>query len=66
VYAGERVAHAIMGIMYGAMLASLVPTLAKGEALGYDQTEKAVSIPGTDSTLFSDFSEACSPKPLEF
>jgi len=28
VYAGERVTHAIMGIMYGAMLASLAPTLA--------------------------------------
>jgi hypothetical protein len=28
VYAGERVTHAIMGIMYGAMLASLVPTLS--------------------------------------
>jgi hypothetical protein len=27
VYAGERVTHAIMGIMYGAMLANLVPTL---------------------------------------
>jgi len=27
VYAGERVTHAIMGIIYGAMLASLVPTL---------------------------------------
>ncbi len=27
VYAGERVTHAVMGIMYGAMLASLVPTL---------------------------------------
>jgi hypothetical protein len=27
VYAGERVTHAIMGIMYGAMLASLAPTL---------------------------------------
>jgi hypothetical protein len=27
VYAGERVTHAIMGIMYGAMLASLVPTI---------------------------------------
>jgi hypothetical protein len=26
VYAGERVTHAIMGIMYGAMLATLVPT----------------------------------------
>ena len=27
VYAGERVTHAIMGIMYGAMLATLAPTL---------------------------------------
>src|SRR5205823_3127820 len=27
VYAGERVTHAIMGILYGAMLAMLVPTL---------------------------------------
>ncbi len=29
VYAGERVTHAIMGILYGAMLAFLVPTLAE-------------------------------------
>lgn len=27
VYAGERVTHAIMGILYGAMLANLIPTL---------------------------------------
>ncbi len=27
VYAGERVTHALMGILYGAMLAMLVPTL---------------------------------------
>jgi hypothetical protein len=27
VYAGERVTHAIMGILYGAMLATFVPTL---------------------------------------
>jgi len=27
VYAGERVTHAIMGILYGAMLACLIPTL---------------------------------------
>lgn len=27
VYAGERVTHAVMGILYGAMIASLVPTL---------------------------------------
>ncbi len=28
VYAGERVTHAIMGILYGAMLANLIPTIA--------------------------------------
>jgi len=28
VYAGERVTHAVMGILYGAMLACLAPTLA--------------------------------------
>lgn len=27
VYAGERVTHAIMGILYGGMLANLIPTL---------------------------------------
>jgi hypothetical protein len=27
VYAGERVTHAVMGILYGAMIASLVPVL---------------------------------------
>jgi hypothetical protein len=29
VYGGERVTHAIMGILYGAMLASLIPTLLR-------------------------------------
>ena len=28
VYAGERVTHAVMGILYGAMIAKLIPTLA--------------------------------------
>jgi hypothetical protein len=28
VYAGERVTHAVMGILYGAMLANLAPTLS--------------------------------------
>src|SRR4051794_8242365 len=28
VYAGERVTHAIMGILYGAMVANLIPVLA--------------------------------------
>jgi hypothetical protein len=27
VYGGERVTHAVMGILYGAMLATLIPTL---------------------------------------
>ena len=27
VYAGERVTHAVMGILYGAMIASLIPVL---------------------------------------
>src|ERR1700722_2033062 len=36
VYGGERVTHAVMGIMYGAMLASLVPTLSswRGSSTG--------------------------------
>jgi hypothetical protein len=36
VYAGERVTHAVMGIMYGAMLASLAPTLSlwRGSSTG--------------------------------
>jgi hypothetical protein len=29
VYAGERVTHAIMGILYGAMVANLIPVLAR-------------------------------------
>ncbi|HEV8676781.1 MAG TPA: hypothetical protein VGX21_22315 [Methylomirabilota bacterium] len=33
VYAGERVTHAAMGILYGAMLASLVPALREWWAL---------------------------------
>ena len=27
VYAGERITHAVMGILYGAMIASLIPVL---------------------------------------
>ena len=30
VYAGERVTHAVMGILYGAMVANLIPVLASG------------------------------------
>jgi hypothetical protein len=29
VYAGERVTHAVMGILYGGMLANLIPTLVQ-------------------------------------
>ena len=29
VYAGERVTHAVMGILYGAMIACLIPVLAR-------------------------------------
>jgi hypothetical protein len=33
VYAGERVTHAIMGILYGAMVANLIPVLARWRSL---------------------------------
>jgi hypothetical protein len=33
VFAGERITHAVMGIVYGAMLAFLVPTLVRWAAL---------------------------------
>ncbi len=33
VYAGERVTHAVMGILYGAMIANLIPVLARWWAL---------------------------------
>jgi hypothetical protein len=33
VYAGERVTHAVMGILYGAMIAKLIPVLAVWWAL---------------------------------
>lgn len=33
VYAGERVTHAVMGILYGAMLACLIPTLRQWSEL---------------------------------
>ena len=33
VYAGERVTHAVMGILYGAMIAMLIPVLAAWWAL---------------------------------
>ena len=33
VYAGERVTHAVMGILYGAMVANLIPALGRWWAL---------------------------------
>jgi hypothetical protein len=33
VYGGERVTHAVMGILYGAMIATLIPVLARWWAL---------------------------------
>jgi hypothetical protein len=46
VYAGERVTHAAMGILYGAMLASLVPTLQ----LWWDLPTGIVASPAPVST----------------
>jgi hypothetical protein len=45
VYAGERVTHAIMGIMYGAMLASLAPTLNSWWASSTGLVIEPASIP---------------------
>ena len=46
VYAGERVTHAIMGILYGAMIAKLMPTLAVWWALPTGFVVDWVAIPG--------------------
>jgi hypothetical protein len=45
VYAGERVTHAIMGILYGAMIAKLIPTLAAWWELPTDLVVEWVAIP---------------------
>jgi hypothetical protein len=45
VYAGERVTHAVMGIMYGAMLANLAPTLNYWWASPTEFTIQAATIP---------------------
>jgi len=45
VYAGERVTHAIMGILYGAMLASLFPTLLYWRSLPSDLSVTLPAIP---------------------
>src|SRR5687767_6636945 len=48
VYAGERVTHAVMGILYGAMLANLLPTLAYWRSL---PTGLAVTLPPVPELL---------------
>ena len=45
VYAGERVTHAVMGITYGAMLASLAPTLSSWWGNQTGLTLEASTIP---------------------
>jgi hypothetical protein len=48
VYAGERVTHAVMGILYGAMVASLVPVLIGWSRLPDGMT---TSLPGVPDLL---------------
>ncbi len=48
VYAGERVTHAVMGIVYGAMIAWLIPVLIAWWSL---PTSLATSSPGVPSAL---------------
>jgi hypothetical protein len=48
VYAGERVMHGIMGIVYGAMLAYIVPTLREWWS---EPTELAISSPAVSTVL---------------
>ena len=53
VYAGERVTHAAMGILYGAMLASLVPTLNSWWANPTDLSIAYVAVPEWTRILVS-------------
>ena len=48
VYGGERVTHAIMGILYGAMIANLIPTLIEWWRL---PTRLAIAAPDVPSAL---------------
>jgi hypothetical protein len=48
VYRGERVTHAIMGILYGAMIASLIPALMAWRSL---PTALVVALPDVPVTL---------------
>jgi hypothetical protein len=46
VYAGERITHAVMGILYGAMIANLIPVMARWRALPSALAVESVIIPG--------------------
>jgi hypothetical protein len=46
VYAGERVTHAVMGILYGAMVANLIPVLVRWWALPTGLVIQRTEIPG--------------------
>jgi len=45
VYAGERITHAVMGILYGAMIASLIPVLIGWWQLPDDLAVAAADVP---------------------
>ena len=45
VYAGERVTHAVMGILYGAMVAKLIPVLVEWSGLPTALAVERVAIP---------------------
>ena len=46
VYAGERVTHAVMGIVYGAMIAQLVPVLRQWWTVPTGFTVRETVVPG--------------------
>ena len=48
VYAGERVTHAVMGILYGAMVANMIPSIVRWWAL---PTALVIAPPGIPTPL---------------
>jgi hypothetical protein len=53
VEAGERVTHAVMGILYGAMLAMLIPTLARWSMRPTGFARSTLGIPTALTTLLT-------------
>ena len=53
VEAGERVTHAVMGILYGAMLAMLIPVLARWAMRPTGIFRSTFAIPATLTTLLT-------------